>query len=96
MGQLFQAGRHETAAHGNGHMDTAENPGNLLETVEKGANKVPHDTLVYAIPEWNVHTLANCRKGPWRVAFMLNSILTNKEIARQGYITMTSYYKQSL
>lgn len=25
-------------------MDTAENPGNLLETVEEGANKVPHDT----------------------------------------------------
>jgi len=25
---------------------------------------------------------------------MLNSILPNKEIARQGYITLTSYYEQ--
>ena len=25
---------------------------------------------------------------------MLNQILTNKEIARQGYITMTSYCEQ--
>ena len=27
-------------------MDTAENPGNLLETVEEGANKVPHDAPI--------------------------------------------------
>lgn len=48
----------------------------------------------YNIPEWKVHELANCRKGPWRAAQMLNSVLTNKEIARLGYITMTSYYEQ--
>ena len=48
----------------------------------------------YNVPEWKVHELANCRKGPWRAALMLNSILTNKEIARQGYITLTSYYEQ--
>ena len=27
------------------------------------------------------------------VALMLSSFLTNEEIARPGYITMTSYYK---
>ena len=48
----------------------------------------------YNVPEWKVHELANCRKGVWRAALMLNSILTNKEIARLGYITMTSYYRQ--
>ena len=48
----------------------------------------------YNLPKWKVHELANCRKGIWRAALMLNQILTNKEIARQGYITMTSYYEQ--
>ena len=43
----------------------------------------------YAIPEWKVHELASCRKGLWRVALMLSSFLTNEEIARPGYITMT-------
>ena len=47
----------------------------------------------YAIPEWKVHELVNCRKGPWRAALMLSSVLTNKKIARPGYISMTSYYK---
>ena len=46
----------------------------------------------YNIPEWKVHELANCRKGPWRAALMLNQILSDKEIASQGYIPMTSYY----
>ena len=36
--------------------------------------------------------MANCRKGAWRAALMLNSVLTNKEIASQGYMPMTSYY----
>lgn len=48
----------------------------------------------YGAPKWVVLEMANCRKGPWRAAAMLNSVLTNKEIARLGYITMTSYYKQ--
>ena len=34
----------------------------------------------YKLPEWKVHELANCRKGTWRAAYMLNSILTNQEI----------------
>jgi RNA-directed DNA polymerase len=36
--------------------------------------------------------MANCRKGIWRSSIMLNSVLTNKEIAGLGYITMTDYY----
>ena len=48
----------------------------------------------YNLPDWKVHELANCRKGIWRAAAMLNQILTNKEIARQGYITLTDYYRQ--
>ena len=48
----------------------------------------------YNLPDWNIHELANCRKGTWRAALMLNQILTNKEIVRQGYITLTDYYRQ--
>ena len=48
----------------------------------------------YNLPEWKVQELANCRKGIWRAALMLNQILTKKEIARQGYITLTDYYEQ--
>jgi group II intron reverse transcriptase/maturase len=46
----------------------------------------------YGIPEWKVHELANCRKGIRRAAVMLNSVLTNKEIASLGFMTMTDYY----
>jgi group II intron reverse transcriptase/maturase len=46
----------------------------------------------YGLPKWKVHEMANCRKGVWRASVMLNSVLTNKEIAGQGYITMTDYY----
>jgi group II intron reverse transcriptase/maturase len=46
----------------------------------------------YGLPKWKVHEMANCRKGIWRASVMLNSVLTNKEIASQGYIAMTDYY----
>ena len=46
----------------------------------------------YGIPEWRVHEMANCRKGIWRAAIMLNSVLTNKEIASLGFMSMTDYY----
>ena len=46
----------------------------------------------YDIPEWKVREMANCRKGIWRAALMLNSILTNKEIANLGYLSLTGYY----
>ena len=44
------------------------------------------------LPEWKVHELANCRKGYWRAAKVLNSVLTKKIIARLGYISMSDYY----
>lgn len=44
------------------------------------------------LPEWKVHELANCRKGYWRTAKVLNSVLTKKIIARLGYISMSDYY----
>jgi uncharacterized protein (DUF2132 family) len=46
----------------------------------------------FGLPEWKVHELANCRKGTWRAALMLNSVLTNKEIASLGFLSMTDYY----
>lgn len=46
----------------------------------------------FGMPEWKVHELANCRKGIWRAAIMLNSVITNKTIVSQGYMSMTDYY----
>lgn len=44
------------------------------------------------IKKWKVHEMANCCKGVWRSALMLNSVLTKQEIASLGYISMTDYY----
>jgi len=46
----------------------------------------------FGIPEWRVHEMANCRKGIWRAALMLNSVLTKEVIASLGFITMTDHY----
>lgn len=46
----------------------------------------------YGMPKWKIHEMANCRKGIWRSALMLNSVLTKQEIANLGYISMTDYY----
>ena len=46
----------------------------------------------FGVPEWKVHEMANCHKGPWRSAIMLNSVLTNKIIANLGYMSMVDYY----
>ena len=51
-----------------------------------------HMIKKYGMPKWKVHEMANCRKGIWRSAFMLNSVLTKQEIASLGYISMTDYY----
>ncbi len=48
----------------------------------------------YNLPEWRVHEMANCRKGVWRSAIMLNTVLTKKEIASFGLISMADYYLQ--
>jgi group II intron reverse transcriptase/maturase len=46
----------------------------------------------FGLPKWKVHEMANCRKGIWRASIMLNSVLTNKEIANLGFMFMTGYY----
>lgn len=46
------------------------------------------------LPEWVVFEIANCRKGIWWSALVLNQALTNKEIANLGYMTLTGYYLQ--
>ena len=44
------------------------------------------------LEEWQVHQIANSRKGYWRTAQMLRVALTNKIIAKLGYISMLDYY----
>ena len=44
------------------------------------------------LEEWQGHQIANSRKGYWRTAQMLSVALTNKIIARLGYISMLDYY----
>jgi RNA-directed DNA polymerase len=46
----------------------------------------------FGLPKWKVEEMANCRKGIWRSAIVLNSVLTNKEIASLGFMSMTGYY----
>ncbi len=46
------------------------------------------------LPEWVVFELANCRKGIWRSALVLNTALTKKVIASLGYMSLTDYYLQ--
>lgn len=45
------------------------------------------------LPEWMVQEMANCRKGTWRAARMLNSALTKRIIVdRLGYPSMSAHY----
>ncbi len=45
------------------------------------------------LPEWRVHEMANCRKGVWRAAEMLNFALTKKIIVEKlGYPSMSDHY----
>lgn len=46
------------------------------------------------LPEWLVREIANCRKGIWRSALVLNRALTNKEITKLGYMSLADYYMQ--
>ena len=47
---------------------------------------------VLHLEEWRVHELANCRKGTWRAAAMLNSVLTKERLAKLGYPSMLNQY----
>ena len=47
----------------------------------------------FHLPEWQVHKMANCRKGTWRAAEMLNTMLTKAIIVdKLGYPSMTAHY----
>ena len=41
---------------------------------------------------WRLHEMANCRKGTWRAALMLNSVLTNEWVVNEGWISLLGYY----
>ncbi|MEE3496847.1 MAG: group II intron reverse transcriptase/maturase [Butyrivibrio sp.] len=44
------------------------------------------------LEHWKAKELACSRKGYWRMAQVLNSIITNKIIAKLGYTSMLDYY----
>ena len=44
------------------------------------------------LEHWQAIKLANSRCGYWRMAEMLNTVLTNKIIAKLGYTSMLDYY----
>ena len=45
------------------------------------------------LPEWKVHEMANCRRGVWRAALLLNPALTKTIIVdRLGYPSMSAHY----
>ena len=45
------------------------------------------------LPEWQGHKLANCRKGTWSAAELLNSVLTKTVIVdKLGYPCMSAHY----
>lgn len=44
------------------------------------------------LEDWQVHMLANTRKGTWRASQMLSIALTNRIIAKLGYTSMLDYY----
>lgn len=44
------------------------------------------------LEQWRAKELACSRKGYWRMAQVLNSVITNKIIAKIGYTSMLDYY----
>ncbi len=46
------------------------------------------------VEEWKVHEMANCRKGPWRAAQMLNSVITKERLTRAGYPSLLGQYQK--
>ena len=44
------------------------------------------------LEEWQVHMLANCRKGTWRASQMLSVALTKKTLDKLGYPSMYDQY----
>ena len=48
--------------------------------------------LALHLEVWQAHKIANCRKGTWRAAGMLNAVLSKEILARLGYPSMLSQY----
>ena len=46
------------------------------------------------VEEWKVHEMANCRKGPWRAAKMLNAVIAKERLARAGYPSLLGQYQK--
>jgi len=44
------------------------------------------------VDHWKAMELANSRKGTWRMAKVINTVFTNKIIAKLGYTSMLDYY----
>jgi hypothetical protein len=44
------------------------------------------------LEHWKAMELANSSKAYWRMAEVLNSVITNKIIAKLGHMSMLDYY----
>ena len=47
---------------------------------------------ILKVPEWQVHKLANSRKGPWRTAVALNGVITKEKLVKAGYVSLLDQY----
>ena len=45
------------------------------------------------VEERQIHMLANCRKGTWRAAKILSTVITKERLARAGYPSLLSQYQ---
>ena len=45
------------------------------------------------VGERQIHMLANCRKGTWRAAKILSTVITKERLARAGYPSLLSQYQ---
>ena len=49
----------------------------------------------FGVPEWSLHKIANTRKGPTRMALILNTVLTDKYLRNMGFAPMLEYYEKN-
>lgn len=48
--------------------------------------------LKLKVEDWLAREYANCRKGPWRAAIMLNPVITKERLVKAGYLSMLNQY----
>ena len=56
------------------------------------SQQLPCASASLHLEEWQVHKLANCRKGTWRASQMLSVALTKKILDKLGYPSMYDQY----